>query len=34
MAVAGRVRELTPGALGVADAIFAWTPAPWCPNVF
>jgi predicted acetyltransferase len=34
MARARRVRELTPGALAVADALFAWAPAPWCPNVF
>jgi predicted acetyltransferase len=34
MARAGRVRELTPGALAVADALFAWAPAPWCPNIF
>jgi predicted acetyltransferase len=34
MAGAGRVRELTPGALAVADALFAWAPAPWCPNIF
>jgi predicted acetyltransferase len=34
MAKAGRVRELTPGALAVGDALFAWAPAPWCPNVF
>jgi predicted acetyltransferase len=34
MAAAQRVRELTPGALAVADALFAWAPAPWCPNVF
>ena len=34
LAGARRVRELTPGILGVADALFAWAPAPWCPNVF
>jgi predicted acetyltransferase len=34
MAGARRVRELTRGALDVADALFAWAPAPWCPNVF
>jgi predicted acetyltransferase len=34
MAGARRVRELTPGALAVADAMFAWAPAPWCPNIF
>jgi hypothetical protein len=34
MAGAQRVRELTPGALAVADAMLAWAPAPWCPNVF
>jgi hypothetical protein len=34
MAGAQRVRELRPGALAVADAMFAWAPAPWCPDVF
>jgi predicted acetyltransferase len=34
MAGAQRVHELTPGALAAADTLFAWTPAPWCPNVF
>ncbi|MDP9329744.1 MAG: GNAT family N-acetyltransferase [Actinomycetota bacterium] len=27
---AGRVTELTEGALARADAMFAWDPAPWC----
>ncbi|MCA1822856.1 MAG: GNAT family N-acetyltransferase [Frankia sp.] len=31
---AGRVTELTPGAVRRADALFRWTPAPWCPEVF
>lgn len=31
---AGRVRELTPGALARADAMFGWDPAPWSPYVF
>ncbi|HEY7756547.1 MAG TPA: GNAT family N-acetyltransferase [Actinomycetota bacterium] len=31
---AGRVRERTPDALAVADAMFGWDPAPWCPYVF
>jgi predicted acetyltransferase len=31
---AGRVRELTPGALARADALFGWDPAPWSPYVF
>jgi predicted acetyltransferase len=34
MAGAGLVRELTRGALGVADVLFASAPAPWCPNIF
>jgi len=31
---AGRVHELTPGALSRADAMFSWDPLPWCPRVF
>jgi predicted acetyltransferase len=31
---AGRVDERTAGALALADAMFAWDPAPWCPYVF
>lgn len=34
LARAGRVVEHAPGALARADALFAWDPAPWCPNVF
>lgn len=34
LARAGRVDELTPGALARADALFGWDPAPWCPFVF
>lgn len=31
---AGRVDELTPGALARADAMLGWSPLPWCPQVF
>jgi predicted acetyltransferase len=31
---AGRVEEITPGALATADAMFTWDPPPWCPQVF
>ncbi len=31
---AGRVRELTTGALSRADAAFGWDPAPWCAFMF
>jgi predicted acetyltransferase len=31
---AGRVTELTDGALARADALFAWDPAPWCSFFF
>jgi predicted acetyltransferase len=31
---AGRVAELTPGALARADAMFGWDPAPWSPYDF
>ncbi len=34
LARAGRVRELTPGALARADAFFAAAPAPWCATHF
>jgi len=34
LARAGQVRELTPGALEVADAMFASDPAPWCSVTF
>jgi predicted acetyltransferase len=29
-----RVDELVPGAIARADAIFAWRPLPWCPEIF
>ena len=31
---AGRVEELTPGALSVADDLFYTDRAPWCPEIF
>ena len=31
---AGRIRELRPGAMARADAMFAADPAPWCPFMF
>jgi predicted acetyltransferase len=34
LADAGRVRELQPGALSRADALFRTDRAPWCPRVF
>jgi predicted acetyltransferase len=34
LAAAGHVTERTPGALDSADAMFATTPAPWCPFEF
>jgi predicted acetyltransferase len=34
LADAGRVRELQPGAIARADALFATERAPWCPRVF
>jgi predicted acetyltransferase len=34
MADAGRVAERTEGAVARADAMFASTPAPWCPHIF
>jgi len=34
LARAGRVREHTPGMLALADAMFAWSRAPWTPNHF
>ena len=34
LAGAGRVVERSPGAVARADTLFAWAPAPWCPNVF
>jgi predicted acetyltransferase len=34
LAAAGRVRELTPGALASADRAFRAPREPWCPEVF
>jgi predicted acetyltransferase len=34
LAGAGRVQELRPGALAVADAAFRGDVAPWCPEIF
>jgi predicted acetyltransferase len=34
LARAGRVHERSPGALGRADLMFGWDPAPWCPQEF
>lgn len=34
LADAGRVRELVPGAIERADALFRTDRAPWCPRVF
>jgi len=31
---AGRVVEVTPGALGRADAMFSWDPLPFCSGLF
>ena len=31
---AGRVKELTAGAVDVADRLFRTTRAPWCPEIF
>ena len=31
---AGRVEERVDGALARADALFAWRPLPWCPEIF
>ena len=31
---AGRIIENKPGAVRRADAMFAWDPAPWCPDMF
>ena len=33
-ASAGRVEELADGAIQRADALFAWRPLPWCPEIF
>jgi predicted acetyltransferase len=29
-----RLEELMPGAVERADALFAWRPLPWCPEIF
>ena len=29
-----RLEELTDGAVERADALFAWRPLPWCPEIF
>jgi predicted acetyltransferase len=29
-----RLEELTEGAVERADALFAWRPLPWCPEIF
>jgi predicted acetyltransferase len=29
-----RVEELVEGAIERADALFAWQPQPWCPEIF
>ena len=34
LAAAGRVRELTPGALARASAAFRGEVEPWCPEIF
>jgi predicted acetyltransferase len=34
LARAGRVEEVTAGALAAADAMFGWDPAPWSPYDF
>jgi predicted acetyltransferase len=34
LADAGRARELQPGGLAKADALFRTDRAPWCPKVF
>jgi predicted acetyltransferase len=34
LARAGRLREVSPGALTRADAMFAWDPKPYCPQFF
>ena len=34
LADAGRIRELQPGAIAKADALFRTERAPWCPRVF
>jgi predicted acetyltransferase len=34
LALAGRIEELTPGAVGRADELFGTPIAPWCPGFF
>jgi predicted acetyltransferase len=34
LGAAGRVKELQPGAMARAGAMFRWRPLPWCPSVF
>ena len=34
LARAGRVEELSQGALARADALFLWDRHPWCPEIF
>jgi predicted acetyltransferase len=34
LAAAGRVSEATAGAIGRADAMFSWSPAPWTAHDF
>lgn len=34
LAAAGRIRELTSGAIARASVMFRWDIAPWCPEVF
>ena len=34
LALAGRIEECTPGAVGRFDALFATALAPWCPATF
>jgi predicted acetyltransferase len=31
---AGRIQELSRGASALADGIFRWPIAPWCPEIF
>jgi predicted acetyltransferase len=31
---AGRLEELRPGSATMADALFSWPRAPWCPEIF
>lgn len=34
LGAAGRIEELRDGALILADGIFRWVTAPWCPEIF